>query len=233
MKTFEGFPVKMSFTPIPNIFINHLLPEIEDINELKVTLYIMEAVYNKKGYPRFVSFDELATNASLVNGLKNKENPAGELKNALKLAIERKTILGLSVENGGEIFFLNTEADRQAIERIKNGEIKLAGIQAGAAAPINTEKPANIFALYEENIGMLTPMIAEELKDAINQYPEIWIEDAIKEAVKQNARKLSYITAILERWAKEGRSDGAYRRDSKTDNSEKYTKGEYGRFVQH
>jgi DnaD/phage-associated family protein len=233
MKTFEGFPAKMDFTPIPNIFINRLLPEIEDINELKVTLYIMEAIYNKKGFPRFVNFDELAANASLIKGLKNKENPLGELKNALKLAMERKTILGLSIENGGEVFFLNTESDRQTVEKIKNGEIKLAGIQTGIVAPINTEEPVNIFALYEENIGMLTPMIAEELKDIISLYPEIWIEEAIKEAVKQNARKLSYITAILERWAKEGRSNGAYRRDSKTDNPEKYTKGQYGRFVQH
>ncbi len=95
------------------------------------------------------------------------------------------------------------------------------------------EEPLNIFALYEENIGMLTPMIAEELKDIINLYPETWIEDAIKEAVKQNVRKLSYITAVLESWVKEGRSDGAYRRDSKKDNPEKYTKGEYGRFVRH
>jgi hypothetical protein len=41
------------------------LPQIDDIGELKVTLYIMEAVYNKKGYPRFVSFDELAEKPDL------------------------------------------------------------------------------------------------------------------------------------------------------------------------
>jgi DnaD/phage-associated family protein len=232
MKTFEGFPAKMTFTPIPNMFINNLLPQIDDIGELKVTLYIMEAVYNKKGYPRFVSFDELAGNASLISSLKKNDNPLNELKNALKLAMERKTILGLSLEDG-EVYFLNTEPDRQSIEKIKSGEIKLSGIKMTTAETINMEEPLNIFALYEENIGMLTPMIAEELKDIINLYPETWIEDAIKEAVKQNVRKLSYITAVLESWVKEGRSDGAYRRDSKKDNPEKYTKGEYGRFVRH
>ncbi len=232
MKTFEGFPAKMSFTPVPNTFINNLLPQIEDIGELKVTLYIMEALYNKKGYPRYVSFDELSGNASLISNFKKAKDPQYELKNALKLAMERKTILGLSTENG-DIYFLNTEADRQAIEKIKSGELKPSGVKAETAEPVNMEESLNIFALYEGNIGMLTPMIAEELKDAMNLYPEIWIADAIKEAVKQNARKLSYITAVLERWAKEGRSDGAYRRHFEEDDPKRYTSGKYGRFVQH
>ncbi len=234
MKNFDGFPLKMSFTPIPNIFINQLLPEIEDIGELKVTLYIMEAVYNKKGYPRFVSFGELMENGSLVSSL-NKPgcNLEDVIKKALQKALERKTIIGLSLEDGTGIYFLNTESDRQAAEKIKSGELKVTGIKAGTAAAIKAEEPVNIFVMYEKNIGMLTPMVAEELKDIINLYPENWIGDAIKEAVKQNARKLSYITAILERRAKEGRSDGTYRQHFEENDPNKYTSGKYGRFVQH
>jgi DnaD/phage-associated family protein len=232
MKNFDGFPARMTFTPVPNTFINNLLPQIDDIGELKVTLYIMEAIYNKKGYPRFVSYDELASNASLTSGFIKAAEPRDALKKALKLAVERNTVLELSVE-GGDIYFLNTETDRQAIEKIKSGEIKLTGIKTAKPETVNIEEPVNLFAVYEENIGMLTPMIAEELKDAMNLYPESWIADAIKEAVKQNARKWSYITAVLERWAKEGRSDGTYRRDSKKDDPEKYVKGEYGRYVRH
>ena len=232
MKKFDGFPARMTFTPVPNTFINNLLPQIDDIGELKVTLYIIEAIYNRKGYPRFVGFDELSSNSSLVSGFKQSAEPEDELKKALKLAIERNTILELSLESG-DIYFLNTETDRQAIEKIKSGEIKLTGIKTAKPEAVNIEESINIFAVYEENIGMLTPMIAEELKDAMNLYPENWIADAIKESVKQNARKWSYITAVLERWAKEGRSDGTYRRDSKKDDPEKYVKGEFGRYVRH
>jgi DNA replication protein len=232
MKTFKGFPAKMSFTPVPDTFINNLLPQIEDIGELKVTLYIMEALYNKKGYPRFVGFAELEANASLMANFKKAADPQDELKKALQLAMKRKTIIGLATESG-EIYLLNTAADRQAAEKIKDGEIKIAGIKTATAEPVNMQEPVNIFAIYEENIGMLTPMIAEELKDAMKLYPENWIADAIKEAVKQNIRKLSYITAVLERWAKEGRSDGTYKRDSKKDDPEKYTRGEFGRYVRH
>jgi len=237
MNKFDGFPKKMDFTPIPNTFINNVMTEISDIGELKVMLYIMEALYNKKGLPRFVAYSELLGDSNLMHCLKqNFSNPENELKEALRLATERKTILCLSMGQDDtivDLFFLNTEADKQSIEKIKNGAIKIPGIKTRVISPIIIQNPSNIFALYEENIGMLTPIIADELKEAQKIYSETWIEDAIKEAVKQNARKWSYVTAVLERWAKEGRSDGAYRRDSKKDDPEKYTGGKYGHFVQH
>ncbi|MBE3559929.1 MAG: DnaD domain protein [Ktedonobacteraceae bacterium] len=69
---------------------------------------------------------------------------------------------------------------------------------------VQIERP-NIFVLYEQNIGLLSPLIAEELKDAAEQYPPEWIEDAFREAVQYNKRKWSYIRAILRRWETEGR----------------------------
>ncbi|GAC1481844.1 MAG: DnaD domain protein [Ktedonobacteraceae bacterium] len=74
----------------------------------------------------------------------------------------------------------------------------------GAQVEVEVERP-NIFVLYEQNIGLLAPMIADELKDAADQYPQEWIEAAFREAVQQNKRKWSYIRAILRRWETEGR----------------------------
>jgi DNA replication protein len=69
---------------------------------------------------------------------------------------------------------------------------------------VQVERP-NIFVLYEQNIGLLSPLIADELKDAADHYPADWIEAAFREAVQQNKRKWSYIRAILRRWETEGR----------------------------
>lgn len=69
---------------------------------------------------------------------------------------------------------------------------------------VQIERP-NIFVLYEQNISLLSPLIAEELKDAADHYPADWIEAAFREAVQQNKRKWSYIRAILRRWETEGR----------------------------
>jgi DnaD/phage-associated family protein len=69
---------------------------------------------------------------------------------------------------------------------------------------VEVERP-NIFVLYEQNIGLLSPLIAEDLKDAADQYPAEWIEAAFREAVQHNKRKWTYIRAILRRWETEGR----------------------------
>jgi DnaD/phage-associated family protein len=65
-----------------------------------------------------------------------------------------------------------------------------------------------IFVLYEQNIGLLTPMIADELRDAEKTYPAEWIEDAMQEAVHLNKRSWRYVRRILERWRVEGRGGG-------------------------
>lgn len=65
-------------------------------------------------------------------------------------------------------------------------------------------KEENIYKIYESNIGILTPFIAEELKDIETHYPKGWFGEAVKEACNHNARSLRYITAILENWKVRG-----------------------------
>ena len=239
MKRFSGFPAKMQFTSIPNVFFSNLLPQISDIAELKITLHIFWSVYGKRGYPRFTTYRELLGNTSLMSSLREGEKPPDEvLGNALEMALKRGTILHLVLERDGapeDVYFLNTESDRQVVAKIRNGELVLAGLKAGGQAYLDIEteeQPPDLFTLYEQNIGMLTPMVAEELREAEKLYPEAWIRDAIKEAVNQNIRKKSYILAILERWSTEGRGDGTYRRVVKKTDPDKYIKGKYGHMVQ-
>jgi DnaD/phage-associated family protein len=235
MKQFTGFPARMQFTPLPNVFFSKLLPQISDIAELKTTLHLFTILYRKRGYPRFVSYPELSSNASLMRSLKEKEKPPDEiLRGALEMATKRGTILHTVLNRDGapeDVYFLNTDSGRQTIAKIQNGEIKLNGLKARELTTVEIEELPDIFTLYEENIGMLTPMIAEELREAEKLYPAAWIRDAIKEAVNQSKHKWSYISAILERWSAEGKSDGTYRRDFKKTDPDKYIKGKYGHMV--
>ncbi len=77
-----------------------------------------------------------------------------------------------------------------------------------------TRARPNIFELYEANIGALTPMIADALTDAEEDFAPQWIEDAIRLAVENNKRNWKYCLAILERWKAEGKDDG--KREPKT-----------------
>jgi DnaD/phage-associated family protein len=231
---FKGFPAKTKFTAIPNSFFSTLLPQISDINELKTTLHIFQTLYQKRGYPRFTTYKELLASKSLMDSLAGTSPPDKVLHNALEMASRRGTILHLALDRDGapeDVYFLNTESDRQALAKIQNGELALSGLKAKGPAYTHTEKPPDVFTLYEQNIGMLTPLIAEELKEAIKLYPESWIRDAIKEAVSLNKRSWRYIAKILEHWSAEGKGDGTHRGDFKKADPDKYIKGKYGHMV--
>jgi DNA replication protein len=233
MKHFNGFPARVQYTPIPNLFLSSLMWQIKDISELKITLYIFWLIYGKRGYPRFVTYHELLTSKGLIGSLAEEGKPVEEvLGYALEMAVKRGTILHLVIDMGEvpeDAYFLNTEVDRRAVAKIQNGELTLAGLKTGKSTQpaIDTEPIPDIFTLYEQNIGMLTPMIADELREAEKLYPEVWIRDAIKEAVNLKKLNWRYIERILERWVAEGKGDGTYQRDTKT-GSDKYTKQKYG-----
>jgi DnaD/phage-associated family protein len=66
----------------------------------------------------------------------------------------------------------------------------------------------NLFSVYESNIGMLTPIIADKLQDAEKTYPLDWIVESIALAVENNKRNWRYCEAILKRWMESGKDNG-------------------------
>jgi len=237
MKQFGGFPARMRFTPIPNVIFSSVLPEIADIRELKVLLHIFELIYPKKGSLKYVSLGELLRHAGTVGSLQlSPECLPEELKRILQALVEKQVLLELPVmiQDGEEkLYFLNSEANRTAIAKIRSGEIALTGLQIISSPPLSQSAQDDIFTLYEQNIGIITPLIAEELKEARQHYPEDWIRDAIKEAVSLNRRSWRYIARILETWSSEGKGNGTYRGNLKKDTDpDKYIRGKYGHMVQ-
>jgi DNA replication protein len=224
MPAFSGFPGgKNPSVPLPEQCFTALLPEIEDYAELKVTLHLFWLLAQKRGTPRCASERELAADQRLRRSLRRKGDPRPpeeRLRAGLELAVARGTLLCVRTRLDDELvswYFFNTEPSRQAVAQLQEGELpatrllKLEGptTEAGAAfaadvISVEIDRP-NIFTLYEQNIGLLLPMVAEELKDAADQYPEDWIVDAFREAVQQNKRNWSYIRAILRRWETEGK----------------------------
>jgi DNA replication protein len=218
MVAFAGFPSgRNTLVPVPEVFFTSVLPEIEDQNELKVTMYLFATLYQKRGQPRCISDRELQADAVLRRALRRRGDPRPpeeKLRMGLDLAVRRATLLRVRVRVDGEIvawYFFNTERNRRAVERLLQGELsplrllELEGTSAEGDAPaIEIERPT-IFTLYEQNIGLLVPLVAEQLSDAAEHYPAEWIESAFREAIEQNKRSWSYIRAILRRWETEGK----------------------------
>jgi len=197
------------FISLPESFFTQEVPKIEDLAELKVVLYAAYLILRKPD-PSIqrsecsVTYKELKSEICRLSAKLSEET----IRQALDSAVKHGILLHstLSINGVLEDVYSLTVDSRQP-------------------------PTINIFALYEQNIGMIGPMIAEELKEAEKLYPPQWIEEAFKEAVTLNKRSWRYIARILERWASEGKDSGEHKRRIKKIDPDKYIKGRYGHLV--
>ena len=237
MKGFAGFSAtELRSTPIPNTFFSDLLPIIDDLMELKVTLYMLWLLERREGTFRGVRLADLLSDQLLMEGLESGgPDSRSALEHGLELAVARGTLLRVSLEHHGEtesIYFVNSEDGRSAVRRLEGGDWSdLRERQDQESIHLRVERP-NLFVVYEQNIGPLTPLIAEELREAEQMYPTDWIAEAMRIAVEQNVRRWRYVRAILERWRSEGKTDATSGRGDQEDRY-RYIKGDYADYVEH
>jgi DnaD/phage-associated family protein len=201
MKIFKGFTDSETFTQIPDSFFHHILKDIDDAAELKVTLYLIWHIEHMDGPFRALSKMDFSVRELGLD--------AEEITQGLKKAVQRGTLLEVQKETM-VYFLLNSPRGRATVHAMESGTWNP---KTGIIAP-PIERP-NIFKLYEENIGPLTPLIADALKDAEDTYSAEWVAEAVEEAVLHNARNWKYCEAILKHWKEEGRAEKQDRRDDK------------------
>jgi DNA replication protein len=237
MQKFDGFPddSKLSPTAFPAQFYSELLPMIDDLAELKLTIFCFWALHQREGSSRYLLREDFYDDDALVAGLLAID-PAATMDQmltaALNRAMERGTLICAEVEldNGSEtLYFMNSKKGRSAIAQIRAGEWQPG--DENHPVEILPERP-NIYRLYEANIGALTPIVADHLKDAEKDYPPEWIEEAIRGAVVNNKRSWRYIQAILKRRESEGKQGELAGRPT-GQNGQQYVSGEFADFIEH
>lgn len=222
MKEFKGFSDKETFTQIPDSFFQDILNEIEDTDELKVTLYVLWRIAHMESRSRSLCQSEIEADPAFMAGL---DRP--RLNDALAKTVQRGSLLRVENEEGG-FYFMNSPRGRAAAEALKKGDWR--GAARTASSPPR-ERP-NIFRLYETSIGPLTPRVADELKDAEKIYSEDQVEAAFAEAVKRNKRNWNYVEAILRNRKEEEDAKEQTGRDPEKDRR-KYVEGKYSDFIEH
>ena len=206
---FGGFVAGGAAVTLPAQFFAELLPEIDDEAELRATLYALYAIGRQRGALRAVRGSRLAAESPLRRALAACGGAAA-LEPALRRAEARGSLLALPLDDGDALWFANTEAGRRNLLRVRAGALPAPGAAPAAAPPdaaaAGGSAPARV---YEQEIGALTPAVAEALAAAAERWPGEWIADALREAARRNARSWAYAEAILRRWEAEGRGGTA------------------------
>lgn len=246
VQPFSGFPSQTDATPVPASFFSEVLPDIDDILELKLFLVALRRIKRRKGSIRWVLESELLAAPELSRTPSGPQSPdAGHTTEQAHQALDRAMRRGLLVAVAlGEhpmgarpesAYFLNDPEGRRSAELVRTGA---ASVGTPPAPPIlddgmpgPTRAVANIFRLYEDTIGTIGGAgIADQLVEAEAHYPADWIAEAFHEAAAQNVRRWAYVRAILARWQEEGRSttNGTTERSAA---KSRYRTGKYGGVV--
>ena len=231
MIEFNGFTKGQGITPIPAQFFSELLPLIDDVAELKITLFCMWALQQKEGDYKYLRYDEFVENETLMAGLimlNDEGDGDAVLDDALAKAEARGTLLSviLSVNEDEMCYYvINSERGRLFVDQVTAGEWRPTDKDEIELLP---PRPS-IYKVYEDNIGLLTPIIKEALVDAEKEYPIHWVEEAIQHAVERNARNWKYIIKVLENWKQEGRTRETLRGDHQQHTG--YTSGEWADII--
>lgn len=228
MSPFSGFNASTGKnTPIPAAFFTDLLPQVTDLDELRVILWAFRSLDQQQGDMRYLTLEDFLEAQEFIPSLGKTEK---EQKERLTKALEGTIRLGFfltALSADQHLYFLNSPRGRAALEALSQGAWKP---EAHHSTGYTAGRP-NIFGLYEQNIGPLTPLIADELRDAEGLYPADWINDAFRIAVTRNARSWKYIEAILRNWKEKGRDERDQRstqEDRKLD-----SEGQYGDYILH
>ncbi len=189
LKAFGGFSSSETFVRVPETFFRQVLPQVDDLEELRATLYAFWLVERLEGP---------------IRGLRRED--FGAFATGLEKAVERGSLLRVQTE-AGEWFFLNSPRGRAAVEAIRRGSVDPSRLEA-----VPLVERSNLFVLYEQHIGPLTPLIADRLREAEREYPAAWFEEAFALAVARNVRNWKYVEAILKRWKEQGKHEGDVRK---------------------
>ena len=93
----------MHSIPVPAPLFGPLLEEIDDLDEFKCTMRLVWLLQQKKGYPRFVTIEEVFADRVLATALSLEGRPdQGRVEAALSRAVGRGTLTTATVDQSGK-----------------------------------------------------------------------------------------------------------------------------------
>lgn len=194
---------------VPEEVFDRLL-QTQDLAELKAILTALQLSARASGRPVPAATLLGPDAARTISGPHNPEGAERRAQRAVDRAVANGALLRITVGTsaGPEVFLVPaTDRTRRLADRVHaadSGAVEEMGLPSHIG--VSVHRP-NVFAFYEQHLGPLTPLIADQLRDAERSYPRLWIEEAIVAAADSNTRSWRYIETILTRWEETGAPD--------------------------
>lgn len=190
-----GFSTDLHTVNIPRDFVSACAPLAPEA--ILLLIHFFSVVRARQDKQPVILSSELVESFAKWHGTQESS-----IKSALESLISQGLLLAWQEDN--QTYLIpGTPAGRFLLQELKLNDRKLIS-DTQESASLEDERP-NIFKLYETHIGMITPMMAEQLKQDEADFPEQWIEEALREAVHRNVRNWNYVRAILKAWKERGR----------------------------
>src|SRR5579872_5108462 len=182
---------------IPAEFFARVLPGIDDLVLLKIVLHAYQLSQAAESFGVRVE-DLRKAAAGSIDSTGTNESAAQLVDRGIERAIAGELLVRRLLE--GEAYLVPLAGrsrtapaelpDRTAPDPLTDG-------------PGRARRP-NAFALYERHVGPLTPLVAEQIREAERAYPREWVGAAIAEAGAHERRNWRYVESILAAWEKRG-----------------------------
>ena len=197
----KGFPLPDDFatTRVPNAVLGRVLSSIDDADEIRLILRAIWLLEHQRGYPRYITRDNLQRDRVLSVVIPDQS----DFDRILRSATERGIFVEASINDTPCLMF-NTESARRASIEVssttRNSDNGNDGWETAAASTGS----ADAFGAYEENIGILSPMIRQSILAALEDFTDEDITHAVRIAVENESRSWSFVAGVLRRWARDG-----------------------------
>lgn len=198
---------------LPVEFFSRSLGSIEDLAELKVILHVAHLA-SSENCPT-VPWSALLKSEVVrsVAGPDSPEPAESRLRRAVDRAVAGGSLLRV-IADGVPLLLVSSPETRSIVNGLRaDAPDARKALGLSDTVSVTLYRP-NIYGLYERAIGPLTPLIAEQLRDAERSYPRAWIEQAIFVAVNYNKRNWRYVQTVLSAWEETGAPDGAIEQHS-------------------
>ena len=197
----KGFPLPDDFatTRVPNAVLGRVLSTTDDADEIRLILRAVWLLEHQRSYPRYITRDDLRHDRVLSVAIPDQS----DFDRILKSAIERGVFVEASI-NDNSCLMLNTESARRTSIEISPTTGSLNEDNNGWEAPAASTRSDDAFRAYEENIGILSPMIRQSILAALEDFTDEDITRAVRIAVESESRSWYFVAGVLRRWARDG-----------------------------